>query len=128
MRPVAILSGILSATPAYAAGAPDMDLLTTFGSLVLVIGVIFGLAWVLKRMQLPAMGNQKDLRVVRQMPMGAKERIAVIQVGEEQFVIGVTAQSINLISRLDKPITEQATDTSPFARQLTQLLKKDENK
>jgi flagellar protein FliO/FliZ len=65
---------------------------------------------------------------VRQVAVGTRERIAVVQAGDEQFLVGITTQSVNLISRLDKPITEQVTEAAPFANQLTQLLKKDDKK
>jgi flagellar protein FliO/FliZ len=111
-------------------GAPELDLMTTFGSLVFVVAVILGLAWLLKRMRLPAMGNQKGLAVIRQIPIGTKERIAVVKAGEEQFLVGITSQSINLISKLDQPLDsgekkeERNPQTASFAGQFSQLLRK----
>lgn len=119
-----ILVTLMLPAPVMAAGAPELDLLTTLGSLVFVIVIILGLAWLLKRMQIPAMGAQQGLSVIRQVPVGTKERIAVVKAGEEQFLVGITPHSINLISKLDKQI-EDAPDTSkPFASQLSQILKK----
>ena len=46
----------LSAPYAFAAAPSNLDLATTLGSLVLLIGVILLLAWMLKRMQVPALG------------------------------------------------------------------------
>jgi len=114
--------------PALAAGVPELDLLTTFGSLVVVIGVILALAWLLKKMRLPAMGNQKGLSIIRQIPVGTRERIAIVKVGEEQFLVGVTSHTINLISRLEKPIDEEQIENHSFATQFSQLLKKNDKK
>ncbi len=50
---------MLSAPYAITAAPSNLDLATTLGSLVLVIGVILLLAWLLKRMQVPALGQQK---------------------------------------------------------------------
>jgi flagellar protein FliO/FliZ len=97
---------LLASAPIHAAQAPNLDLATTAGSLVFVIIFILFLAWVLKRMKLPTMTGQKDFKVVRQMTVGTKERMMVIQVGEEQFLIGATTQSIQLISKLDTPLKE----------------------
>ena len=74
------------------------------------------------------MGNQKGLNVVRQLAVGTRERILIIQAGEEQFLVGVTPQSIQLISKLEKPLSQEELATSPFANQLTQLLKKNDKK
>ncbi len=105
--------------------APSMlDLATTFGSLILVVGLILVLAWFLKRMKLPALGQQKGMRIVTQLNIGTKERIAVIQVGEEQFLIGITPQSIQTLAKLEKPLEEQEQGNSAFANQFSQLMKK----
>ncbi|MEX0336555.1 flagellar biosynthetic protein FliO [Vibrio tubiashii] len=104
----------------------QLDWATTFGSLLFVIVFILFLAWLLKRMRVPALVNQKGLSVVRQIAVGHKERIVIVQAGEEQFLVGVTAQSIQLISKLEKPLSQEEMAASPFSNQLTQLLKKNE--
>ncbi|PNQ71477.1 flagellar biosynthetic protein FliO [Vibrio sagamiensis] len=118
------LAGTLSSPCAMATGADSLDLATTFGSLVLVIGIILFLAWLLKRMKVPALGQQKGLRIVTQLPVGTKERIAVVQVGEEQFLIGITSQSIQNLAKLESPLKEEASETATFASQFSQLIKK----
>ncbi|WP_425348327.1 flagellar biosynthetic protein FliO [Vibrio splendidus] len=120
--------GLLS-TPSIAfAAPPSLDLATTFGSLIFVIAFILFIAWLLKRMQVPAMSNQQGLAIVRQIPVGTKERIAIVQAGDEQFLVGITTQSIQLISKLDKPLTQEMLEKSTFSSQLSQLIKKDANK
>ncbi|MCK8071893.1 flagellar biosynthetic protein FliO [Vibrio sp. 10N.286.49.E11] len=113
---------------AFAATPPSLDLATTFGSLIFVIAFILFIAWLLKRMQVPAMSNQQGLAIVRQIPVGTKERIAIVQAGDEQFLVGITTQSIQLISKLDKPLTQEMLEKSTFSSQLSQLIKKDANK
>ncbi|KJY92372.1 flagellar biosynthesis protein FliO [Vibrio neptunius] len=116
---------------AETASGNQLDWATTFGSLLFVVAFILFLAWLLKRMRVPAMINQGGLNIVRQIPVGTRERIMIVQAGEEQFLVGVTAQSVQLISKLDTPLTQEELDksalaSSPFATQLTQLLKKKE--
>ncbi|MDN3683659.1 flagellar biosynthetic protein FliO [Vibrio sinaloensis] len=119
-------SSTLAATP-----GGQLDWATTFGSLLFVIAfILFFLAWLLKRMRVPAMVNQQGLSVLRQIPVGTRERIMIVQAGEEQFLVGVTPQSIQLISKLDKPLSQEELNkpgfaTSPFANQLSQLIKKE---
>ncbi|WP_210442351.1 flagellar biosynthetic protein FliO [Vibrio crassostreae] len=113
---------------AFAATPSSLDLATTFGSLIFVIAFILFIAWLLKRMQVPAMSNQQGLAIVRQIPVGTKERIAIVQAGDEQFLVGITTQSIQLISKLDKPLTQEMLEKSTFSSQLSQLIKKDANK
>ncbi|PMH41032.1 flagellar biosynthetic protein FliO [Vibrio sp. 10N.286.49.B3] len=106
----------------------QLDLFATLSSLVFVIALILFLAWLLKRMQIPAFSQQADLSVVRQIVVGGKERIAIVQAGEEQFLVGVTPHSIQLISKLEQPVSTSTTAKTPFSAQLNQLLQKDHNK
>ncbi|MGR5059717.1 flagellar biosynthetic protein FliO [Vibrio rotiferianus] len=126
MQMTGALSLALSAPYAFAASPNSLDMATTLGSLVLVIGVIIFLAWLLKRMQVPAMGQQKGLKIVSQLPVGTKERIAVVQVGEEQFLVGITSQSIQTLAKLEQPLKEDELATNAFASQFSQLIKKND--
>ncbi|QSA19347.1 flagellar biosynthetic protein FliO [Vibrio furnissii] len=119
--------GLFSA-PALAAENSQLDLATTFGSLLFVIALILFMAWLLKRMRVPAFGQQKGLSVVRQLPVGTKERVMIVQAGDAQFLIGVTSQSIQLISKLETPLKQEELESTPFSNQLTQLLKKHDKK
>ncbi|MGF1739654.1 flagellar biosynthetic protein FliO [Vibrio profundum] len=122
-----IIALALWPTLAYAATDKQLDLATTFGSLLLVIALILFLAWLLKRMKVPTLTNQKGLCVVRQLQVGQKERIMIIQAGDEQLLVGVTSQSIQLISKLDKPLTQEELESRSFATQLSQLFNKNDN-
>ncbi|MCW8347644.1 flagellar biosynthetic protein FliO [Vibrio sp. ZSDZ65] len=107
-----------------AGGESPFDLAATLGALVLVVMVILGLAWLLKRMKVPSMINQQGLKIVRQIPVGTKERIAIVEAGDEQFLVGITAQSIQLISKLETPLTQEESTQPAFAAQLSKLMKK----
>jgi flagellar protein FliO/FliZ len=125
------ISLMLLPLPAMAASAPEFNAAASLGALIVVVALIFFLAWMLKKMRLPMLGGHKDLCVVRQLPVGAKERVMVIQAGDEQFLVGVTSQSIQLISKLTTPISttkEKVTmPNSSFAQQLSQVVKRHDN-
>jgi flagellar protein FliO/FliZ len=107
----------------------NLDLATTIGSLIFVLLLIFGLAWMMKKMRVPGMmGSSGPLKVVKQMPIGPKERIMIIQVGEEQLVVGVTAHNINLLTKLETPLENASVESASFANQISQLMSKNEKK
>ncbi len=107
----------------------NVDLAATIGSLLFVLVLIFGIAWMMKKMRVPGiMGSSGPLKVIKQMPIGPKERIMVIQVGEEQLVIGVTASNINLLSKLETPLKESKIESVSFANQFSKLMTKNEKK
>ncbi|EJL6950988.1 flagellar biosynthetic protein FliO [Vibrio cholerae] len=124
MRKLAAL--FLIPVPGLAATSSQLDLATTLGSLLFVIALILLLAWLLKRMRVPAFGQQKGLSIVKQLAVGTRERVMIIQVGEEQYLIGVTTQSIQLLAKLENPLTQEELPTTAFSHQLMQLLKKNE--
>lgn len=128
------LLALLPISPFALAESPSnqqLDWATTFGSLIFVVAFILFLAWLLKRMRVPAMINQGGLSIVRQLPVGTRERVVIVQAGEEQFLVGVTSQSVQLISKLETPLKQEEMNKSafasaPFATQLTQILKKND--
>lgn len=114
--------------PAFSA-TPDLNLAATLGSLLFVVALILFLAWVLKKMQLPGVGgNNGPMKVIRQLAVGQKERIVLIQVGDEQLLVGVTATNINLLSKLENPIVDEDSPSTSFSHQLSQIMTKNDQK
>ncbi len=56
------------------------SVLSIFLSLLLVVGVIFALAYVMRRFNVTAMGSHQ-MKVAASMVVGAKEKVIVILVG-----------------------------------------------
>ncbi len=121
-----VLFSFCSAPALATQDSMPFNIMTTLGSLVFVVVFILFLAWLLKRMQAPAFGQQKGLKVVSQLAVGTKERIAVVQAGNEQFLVGITSQSIQLIAKLEEPLTQEELAKPSFAEQFSQLLKKND--
>ncbi|WP_166260872.1 flagellar biosynthetic protein FliO [Marinobacter salicampi] len=93
--------------------------------LLAVLAVILGCAWVVRRMNgLTGMNNQA-IKVVSVMALGARERIALIEVGDTQILIGVTASAIRTLHVFDEPVvTPGQGANSDFARRLQGLMAK----
>ncbi|HIF9060499.1 TPA: flagellar biosynthetic protein FliO [Photobacterium damselae] len=105
--------------------APDLNIATTLASLLLVIGLIFLLAWLVKRMRVTGFkGRQQELQIVSQLAVGTKERIALVQVGQEQVLVGITAHNISLLTKLEHPVTLDKVAGRDFASQLNAFLNK----
>lgn len=47
--------------------------------------------------------NKKRLRVCETVPLGDKRFVAVIQVDDQQFLLGGSSTSISLLAQLEKP-------------------------
>lgn len=83
------------------------SLLAIVFSIALVLGLAWGALWLLKRWQDRALAGQaagsgeRTLRFVRALPLGPRERVVLVDTGNETLLLGVTAASITLLSRWD---------------------------
>ncbi len=94
-----------------------------FLSLLLVVAIIFALAWVMRRFNVtPSSSGQ--LKVVASMVAGTRERIMVIEVGDEQHLVGVTANNISHLSKLETPLdtTKNASNGDQFKQKLIKAM------
>jgi flagellar protein FliO/FliZ len=83
------------------------SIVSIFLSLLLVIGVVFILAFLMRRFNVTQSGAS-NIKVVASMMAGAKERVLVIEVAGEQHLLGITAHNINHLATLSTHI-----DNSP---------------
>ncbi|SFK19520.1 flagellar biosynthetic protein FliO [Methylophaga sulfidovorans] len=102
-----------------------LNLLQTLFGLLLVLACIVAVAWLLKRTNhFHAAANGK-LKVIAGIPLGTRERVILVQIGEEQLLLGVTAQQINTLHKLETPLTEtESSSPNEFANKLRQLMQR----
>lgn len=99
-----------------------MSLLQTVLGLVLVLGCIVLVAWLLKRTNSFHTAASGKMRVIAGLPLGTRERAVLVQVGDEQLLLGVTPQQINLLYKLDTPLQVESSGSADFASKLRQLM------
>lgn len=101
-------------------GALLMQLLLGLGA---VIGLILLLAWLARRVNLVP-GQRGDLQVVAVLPLGQRERAVLIQVGEQQLLLGVSGQQVTLLERFERPVVEpRQAPQGAFARRLQEVIR-----
>lgn len=81
--------------------------LESLGALAGVLALIFALAWILKRTRIGGPNFSQSIRVIATHPLGYKEKILVVKVGEEQLVLGVSSQQITFLCKLENTLSEQ---------------------
>jgi flagellar biosynthetic protein FliO len=69
------------------------------GSLVLILGGLFLVLHILKK-YVPSMSGPRDLSVLEQLHLGDRCRLVVVQIRGEELLIGVTKESISILSKL----------------------------
>ena len=97
-----------SAVPNYGKNLAEM-----FLYLGLVVGLIFLLAWFVKKVSNNHFSSTQLMKVQACLPLSTKEKLMIVQIGEQQVVVGVAPGFVGHIMSLDTPIdAQQGTDKS----------------
>jgi flagellar protein FliO/FliZ len=83
-------------------------------SLAAVVAAIFGLGWLLRRLHGLPGSTHRALKVIATLPVGTRDRIAIIQAGETQVLIGVSPGRIQTLHVLERPVAEQPRKAPVF--------------
>ena len=79
-----------------------MALIETLGGLVLILILIFGLGWLLRRFgRLPVKGNAM-ISIVGGVSLGPRERAVLLQVEDTRLLVGVAPGRVQMLHLLDK--------------------------
>ncbi|WP_150757664.1 flagellar biosynthetic protein FliO [Pseudomonas fluorescens] len=117
-----------AAAPAVSSGVAGQLTQLVFG-LLLVLGLIFLLAWLLRRVQQagPA-GKGQVIEIVGSRALGPRDRLMLVQVGNEQILLGLSPGSITALHVLKEPVQVPSTEkpTPEFAQRLLEMLGKDQ--
>jgi flagellar protein FliO/FliZ len=100
----------------------NMDAMSMILSLLMVLVVIVVSAVVLKRFQ-GVQHNLNGLKIVTSLHLGTKEKLVVVQSGDKQLLLGVTAQQITLLETLDEPIVTGQEKSVDFVESIAKLFK-----
>ncbi|WP_460117147.1 flagellar biosynthetic protein FliO [Pseudomonas sp. S2_C03] len=133
---LALSSAALAAEPAAtAAAAPAVSggvagqLTQLVLGLLLVLGLIFFLAWLLRRVQQagPA-GKGQVIELIGSRALGPRDRLMLVQVGNEQILLGLSPGTITALHVLKEPVQVPVTEnaTPEFAQRLMELMGKDQ--
>ncbi|MGY0632991.1 flagellar biosynthetic protein FliO [Luteimonas sp. A478] len=85
-------------------------------ALLLVLALIVGLSWLLKRMPGGGLRPADGLRVVASIPLGTRERAAVVQVGGEQLLLGIGSGGVRTLHVLPQPLPTGGQASGPQVR------------
>lgn len=126
---VALLTTLSSICWAAEATTPEPGIgagqvMTVLGGLAFVLALVFGCGWLVKRFSGMTSTRGGAIKVVSVLPVGTRERLALVEVGGQQLLLGVTAQQITTLHTFDEPVVD-ATETknnSEFAQKLHQMM------
>ncbi|WP_228497334.1 MULTISPECIES: flagellar biosynthetic protein FliO [Shewanella] len=98
--------------------SPNVSYVSTIanmiGGLLVVISLIFVLAYIVKRLNI--MPNHHGvIKTVAVTSLGQREKLMVVELNGQQYFIGVTGQQISVLDKLEQPVV---VDSTTFANKL----------
>ncbi|HHH36382.1 MAG TPA: flagellar biosynthetic protein FliO [Gammaproteobacteria bacterium] len=82
------------------------QLLQVLTSLVLVVGLIFGAAWLFRRYgRFHGMASEQ-VQVLAGVSVGQREKVIVLQAGDTQMLLGVAPGRVQTLHVFDRPVIE----------------------
>lgn len=106
--------------------------LQMMGGLLLVLAIIGGITWLLKRFSLISTAAAGVVKVVAATGVGQRERVVVVEIDNTWLVLGVAPGCVNKLYTMNKPSADAANATTQnnplveeFATQLNQSIRKE---
>jgi flagellar protein FliO/FliZ len=124
-----VATAAAAAAPVVNSGVAGQLTQLVFG-LLFVLALIFFLAWLLRRVQQagPA-GKAQVIDIIGSRALGPRDRLMLVQVGNEQILLGLSPGTITALHVLKEPVhvPSASENTTPeFAQRLMELLGKDQ--
>lgn len=122
MRFLAVLLTLMTAPALAQDAAPAVSpsslftgdyLLQVVGSFVVVILLLIGVLVLLRRFNGVSSQMNGNMRVISSVGVGQRERVVLLQVGEEQILVGVGPGNVRKIHAFDEPVVEPAASSTP---------------
>jgi len=83
-------------------GSASGSLLQTMFALLAVLAILAALAWFLKRYGPKMGGGTANLRIVGSLNLGGRERLLVVEVGEQWIVVGASPGRVNALATMPR--------------------------
>lgn len=127
----AALTGSAARAAEVGAGAtanavPDLGssaLQMVFG-LILVLGLLLGTLWLLKRISQPRGAAAGLMRVVAGVAVGTRERVVILELGSSWLVLGVAPGQVTTLAEIPRQDLPAAPTPRDFVGQLAERLRK----
>ena len=81
-------------------------ILSLGAGLLAVVAIIYGCAWLIRRMGGMTGMNNNAIKVVSVLAIGVVERIALVEVGQQQILLGITPTTIRTLHVFDQPVVD----------------------
>ncbi|MGI4848636.1 MAG: flagellar biosynthetic protein FliO [Janthinobacterium lividum] len=72
--------------------------------LAVVLALMAGVAWLLKRLNIAKTGSASAIRIIGGVSVGNRERVMVVEVADQWIVVGVAAGSVTSLATMPRQV------------------------
>ena len=90
-----------AASAVHASSGSGASILRTIVALIIVVGVIYGLTWIVRKLKskdMPVSAGEGMERIAS-LPLGTNRSVALVRVGAELHLLGIAEQNVTPIRR-----------------------------
>ncbi|MEH6556578.1 MAG: flagellar biosynthetic protein FliO [Oceanicoccus sp.] len=105
-------------------GVVTTNPLSVVVGLLAVVLLIFLLAWLMRRLGgVSAMGGQQ-MKVMAALSVGAREKVVLVEIGDQQILVGVAPGRVSHLQSFEQPILESPVSRGDFPSAMKKILQK----
>ncbi len=131
---LALISMQAFAAEALTEPSAGMSMVKVLLGLLVVLALLVGFAWCMKKIGLNQLNQQAVAKVVGGVSVGHRERVVVVEVANRWLVVGVSASQVTHLANLDPIENPISTNDKPhmsqpaFTEWLQKAIKKNHTK
>ncbi len=112
-----------SASPQVGSGILTADPYSVVVGLLLVLALIFGLAWLVRKMGPGVLAGGQSMKIISALAVGPREKVLLVDIGGQQILLGVAPGRVSHLRDFEQPIiSEPSTAGGEFSARLRYLL------
>lgn len=127
MRSLLLPLTLLAASSAHAAEqagpGPASSLFQVLLGLIVVLGLLAGTAWFIRRLGLARPSSASAVRIIGGASVGTRERIVLVEVADQWIVVGVAPGCVNALSTMPRQEGVLPPEPAPVAKNFSAWLK-----
>jgi flagellar protein FliO/FliZ len=91
--------------------------------LIVVLALMAAAAWSLKKFGVSKLAANATVKIVGGVSVGNRERVLVVEVGDQWIVVGVAPGQVNALSTMPRQESAAPAETMPMAKNFSSWLK-----
>ena len=103
--------------------ASASSLLQVLLGLIVVLGLLAGTAWIIRRLGLARPSSASAVKIIGGASIGTRERVVLVEVADQWIVVGVAPGCVNALATMPRQEGFVSDEPAPVAKNFSAWLK-----